>query len=225
MHHAPYRAHSLAVMMLPLLLAGCASGGASGGRPSGPLAANPSAYVAADLAFSRAAQEKGQVAAFREKAHPEALLIRTDAEPLREALRRQSLSPEAMRWQPHGVYSSCDGNIALTYGAWQAGEKQGRYQTLWLRDARGEMRWRADQRLETSAAADAPEYIASKSATCRPRAPAPEGVAVAAGAGTVRADHSLTWSIEGRADGRKDLVVSLWDGQKFVVVTGDQAER
>lgn len=223
MPHPLLRAHKIGAIMLPLLLAACASGGGSGGRPAGPLAANPSAFVAADLAFSRLTQEKGQIAAFREKAHEEAVLVGVELLSARDALRRQAEPAQRMRWQPHGVYSSCDGNMALTYGAWQAGEKHGRYQTLWMRDARGEIRWRADVRSETATALEAPEYIATKAATCRPRAPKPEGAA-ASSAGA-RADYSFKWSIAGAADAPKYLAISLWDGENFIAVMGDGVEK
>lgn len=230
MNRSSLRAPLFAAILLPFMLAGCAaSGGASGGRPSGPLAANPSAYVTADLAFSRLVQEKGQAAAFRDMALPDAVVITDHIISARDSVRQSAGDVPPMRWQPHGVYSSCDGNIALTYGTWQGGGKQGRYQRLWLRDARGEMRWRADWRAETAEAAEAPEYIATKSATCRPRAPAPDGAVVATGPAAKRGDlrpaHSLTWSVKDGADGRKYLMISLWDGEKFVAVTGDGTER
>src|SRR3546814_3903299 len=58
---------------LALMLAGC--GGSSDDFRNRPLAANPSAFIAAEIRFAQRAQEEGQWTAFRETAHPDAVMF------------------------------------------------------------------------------------------------------------------------------------------------------
>ena len=86
-----------------------------------PLAANPSAFIAAEIGFARLAQEKGQWTAFRETAHPDAVMFVPQRVKARDWLKAQKDPAEAVKWQPHAVYVSCDGNSGATTGAWQKG--------------------------------------------------------------------------------------------------------
>src|SRR5690606_35236327 len=126
------------------LLAGCASGGprASGHRLDlgGPCAregarfrrASPGEVVAAELAFARLAQEKGQWTAFLGTSTSDAVMFVPQPVNAHEWLRRQSNPAEAVRWQPHQVWSSCDGTLAVTKGAWQRPDRSvGYFTTGW----------------------------------------------------------------------------------------------
>src|SRR3546814_3324874 len=55
------------------MLAGC--GGSSDDFRNRPLAAKPSAFIAAEIRVAQRAQEEGQWTAFRETAHPDAVMF------------------------------------------------------------------------------------------------------------------------------------------------------
>ena len=75
--------------------------------------------VAAEIAFARAAQEKGQWTAFAEYATDDAVMFVPEPVVARDWLRRQTDPPQPVQWQTHQVWSSCDGTLAVTKGAWQ----------------------------------------------------------------------------------------------------------
>ncbi|HET6536564.1 MAG TPA: hypothetical protein VFG34_00425 [Sphingopyxis sp.] len=217
-------AHKSLCAFLPLLLlAGCASA-PRGEIYNRPLAANPSAFVAADMGFARLAQEKGQLAAYRELAHGDAQALTPAPRPVREWLRGETEPAEVMRWQAHSVFVSCDGNIGVTHGAWQAGDQQGAYTTLWQRDHKGRLTWRLDQRSPLAMAPEAPDYIATRQASCSPRPPA-DAVGVGSGPSSGQsADNSLRWSWAAAGNEAGHLSVQLWDGGQMVEVLPAQAK-
>lgn len=208
-----------------LLLAGCA-----GGRDdlrNRPLAANPSAFVAAEIAFARLAQDKGQWTAFRETAHPDAVMFVPQRAVARDWLRGKPDPAEAVKWQPHAVYISCDGHAGATTGAWQKGPAHGYFSTVWLRDPKkGEMRWVLDHTDTTAMPREAPDFIASKQATCGSR----PGVAIASGAEGedmavgLSPDQTLSWTSIVRPDGSRGITVRMWDGTAMQPVLDDQVQ-
>ena len=62
------------LLVAATMLAMIAGGAVAARERNRPLAANPSGFIAAEIAFSRLAQEKGQWTAFRETAAPEAVM-------------------------------------------------------------------------------------------------------------------------------------------------------
>lgn len=210
---------SLSALLLFTALAGCAST-PRGETHNRPLSANPSAFVSADMALARLAHEKGQQAAFREMAHAEAQFLAPQLRAVRAAGREQVAPLETMRWQPYQVIISCDGNVGVTQGAWRQGEQQGRYVTLWQRDERGRFRWRYDGRVTTTEATEAPEYIATRQATCQPRATADASVS----ADGRSQDQSLSWKAERQMDGSALLTIRLWNGTEMVPVDRTEPE-
>lgn len=140
---------------IPLALAACAGGG---GPPKpnkrmvamidralagAPGAAQPSAIVAAELAFSRAAQEQGQWTAFRQFAAPGALLHGADGPfEILPWLAAQTDPPQAVQWKPRTVVMSCDGALAVSQGRYTDPKgKVGNFVTVWERQAGGEYRY------------------------------------------------------------------------------------
>ncbi len=141
-----------------LALAACAGGG---GAPKlnkrqiaivdralarAPGAAQPSTIVAAELAFSRAARERGQWTAFREFAAPNAQ-IHGDNGPFAALswLAAQTDPPAAVQWSPRAVVISCDGALAVSKGRFRDPEgKVGNFVTVWERQADGEYRYTFD---------------------------------------------------------------------------------
>lgn len=189
-----------------------------------PLAANPSAIIAAELAFNRLAQEKGPQAAFRETAHRDAVMFVPQRVSAAEWLRSNSPGKD-VRWQPHAVFTSCDGSAGATTGAWQhpAG-LHGYFTTVWLRTRDGSFRWVLDHGVPLSGAArEAPEFIDGRQARCgsRPAAsivPGNEGEDLAIG---LSADQTLSWRSLVRPDGSRRITVSMWDGSAMQAVIDD----
>lgn len=208
---------------LALALAGCA------GQPDDirnrPLGPNPSGFVAAEIGFARLAQEKGQWTAFRETSASDAVMFVPQRVKARDWLRSQKDPAEAVKWQPHAVYVSCDGNVGVTTGAWQKGPANGYFTTVWLRDPKtGKTLWTLDHGDELSTPRTAPDFIDSKQAVCGTR----PGVALDAGAeGEDRAvglspDQTLSWTSVVRPDGSRRITIRLWDGSAMQPVIDDQ---
>ena len=82
-------------------------------------AANPSKVVAAELELARAAQEDGQWSAFRDFSAGDAVLFVPEPVAARDWLQGRADPAAALQWQPHHIWSSCDGSLAVTRGAWQ----------------------------------------------------------------------------------------------------------
>ena len=194
-------------------------------RERDPLAANPSAFIAAEIGFSRLAQEKGQWTAFRETAAPEAVMFVPQRVKARDWLKSQKDPAEAVKWQPHAVYVSCDGNVGVTTGAWQKGPANGYFTTVWLRDPKkGKLTWILDHGDALATPREAPDFIASKQAVCGSR----PAVAVEAGAeGEDRSvglspDQTLSWTSTVRPDQSRRITIRLWDGKEMATVIDDQ---
>lgn len=201
------------------------AGGAAPARERRPLAANPSAFIAAEIAFSRLAQEKGQWTAFRETAAPEAVMFVPQRVKARDWLKSQKDPAEAVKWQPHAVYSSCDGNVGVTTGAWQKGPANGYFTTVWLRDPKkGKLAWTLDHGDALVTAREAPEFIGAKQAVCGSRPGVPieagaEGEDMAVG---LSPDQTLSWTSTVRADKSRRVTIRLWDGKTMATVIDDQ---
>lgn len=214
---------TLLAAALGLTLVGCA--GSPGEFRNRPLAANPSAFIAAEIAFARLAQDKGQWTAFRETAHPDAVMFVPERVRAQSWLKTQTDPAEAVKWQPHAVYVSCDGNAGATTGAWQKGPANGYFTTVWLRDPmKGDMRWMLDHGDALAAPRAAPEFIASKQATCGSRPAVPieagaEGEDMAVG---LSPDQTLSWTSTVRADKSRRVTIRLWDGKDMATVIDDQ---
>ena len=212
----------LIVAALALMLAGCA--GSPDDFRNRPLAANPSAFIAAEIGFARLAQEKGQWTAFRETSHPDAIMFVPERVKARDWLKSQKDPAEAVRWQPHAVYVSCDGNSGVTTGAWQKGPANGFFTTVWARDEKGRLSWVLDHGEALATPREAPEFIASKRAVCgsRPAVPieaAGEGEDMAVG---LSADQTLSWTSTVRADKSRRVTIRLWDGKEMATVIDDR---
>lgn len=205
------------------LLAGCA------GNPDDirnrPLGPNPSGFIAAEIGFARLAQDKGQWTAFRETSAPDAVMFVPQRVKARDWLKSQKDPAEAVKWQPHAVYVSCDGNVGVTTGAWQKGPANGYFTTVWLRDPKsGKTLWTLDHGDEVKVPREAPDFIESKQAVCGSR----PGVAIDGGsAGDDKAvglspDQTLSWTSTVRPDQSRHVVIRLWDGSSMATVIDDR---
>src|SRR5690606_30179687 len=110
--------------------------------------ANPSAVIAAEMAFARAAQEKGQWTAFRQYATRDAVMFVPEPVNAQQWLRGQADPAQAVTWQPYQVWSSCDGSFAVsTGGATYPGGVQSNFVTVWQKQTDGKYLWVLDQAL------------------------------------------------------------------------------
>jgi hypothetical protein len=190
--------------------------------------ADPAKVIATELAFARTAQEKGQWTAFAEFAADDAVMFVPQPVNAREWLKKQKNPPQAVRWQPHQVWSSCDGTLALTKGAWQRADGTvGYFTTVWSRNRKGNYDWVMDQGDGLDQPLAAPEMIGSKVADCRLSNPRPApGVPITEPQdqfnGGQSRDGTLQWHVVTRPDGSRTVDAIYWDGSDWAVAVREQ---
>ncbi|TCD06473.1 hypothetical protein EYB45_01765 [Erythrobacteraceae bacterium CFH 75059] len=220
-----------ALVALALAASACTAGAVATGRGerTQAVAANPSAVIATELAFARAARERGQWTAFRDYAAQDAVLFVPQPVRAQEWLRGRPDPAQAVQWQPHAVWMSCDGTMAVTTGAaqWPDG-RPGRFTTVWQRQRDGRYMWVMDHGQIVDTPLPRPDFIQSRVATC-PQAgaaiTAPER-ARASEAGEVlqgqAEDRSLMWMAHVRPDGSRTISALLLGDGGFVRVVDDE---
>ena len=191
--------------------------------------ANPSAVIAEEIAFARLAQEKGQWTAFRETATKDAVMFTPQMVYAQDHLKGRADPAQAVKWQPHQVWSSCDGSLAVTRGAWQSGDKSGWFTTVWQKQKNGKYKWVLDQGDELPLPLEAPDLMVAKVAECPPgytgrRAPKiqdfkgklpPIDPARRSGQSL---DGTLGWDVAVAPDGARRFTVTMRaDGQRVTV--------
>lgn len=201
--------------------------------------ANPSAIIAAEIAFNRLAQEKGQWTAFRETAAKDAVMFVPEPNLAQEWLREKSNPPKSVTWQPHKAFMSCDGKTGVTTGAWQRPDGSvGYFTTVWQWHEKGkrpnkappsyigdgEWKWVVDHGDALTAPRAAPEMIETRVASCKgqPSAPLsapPEGAKMKMG---LSRDQSLNFTWVVMPNGARSVVVRLWNGESFDTVIADK---
>jgi len=209
----------LFVVAFSISLAACA-GGSDGPQAFQPKLANPSAIIAAEIAFSRLAQEKGQWTAFRKTAAKEAIMFVPQPTLAQEWLKGKADPAVPVKWQAHKAFMSCDGKTGVTTGAaqWPDG-RNGYFTTVWQlmqrnpQDA-GEWQWVLDHGDFIEPGRPAPEMIETRVANCKGRPPAelvapPEGAKMKAG---YSRDQSLSYTWVVQPNGARTLEVKLWNG-------------
>ncbi|MBW8753650.1 MAG: hypothetical protein JF595_05790 [Sphingomonadales bacterium] len=156
-----------------------------GGAPAGAGRlqgyANPSAAIAAEIAFAQLARDKGQWTAFKATAAPDAVMFAPAMVLAQTWLKDRANPATALAWQAHQVWSSCDGSLMVTTGAWQrpdgkGGDKHGWFTTVWQRQPKGGYKWVFDHGDETKDAIAEPEMIAAHVADCPERRSSPHPV-------------------------------------------------
>lgn len=153
-------AASLAAIALP--------GSAPQARPHGQMGgyANPSAVIAAEIAFAQLAQEKGQWTAFRATSAPDAVMFVPQMAYAQQWLKDRADPAVAVKWQPHAVWSSCDGSVVVSHGAWQRPGSTGWFTTVWQRQPKGDYKWVLDHGDALDAPLTAPEFLSAPVADC-----------------------------------------------------------
>jgi len=215
-----------AALGIALLLAGCAAGGGRPGdresynRVMGKPVANPSAIVQAELAFARLAQEEGQWTAFRETATDDAIMFTPDLVNAQQWLKGKADPAQAVTWQPHHIYMSCDGSTAVSTGAWQnAKGESGHFTTIWQQqdfgqrrpDKKIEWKWIFDDGEPLDTPLAEPDYVETDIASCKAKI-VPETVPTgltAKGMTATSPDRSLVWHAAFTADGSRVVYVDL----------------
>ncbi len=238
---------SALLLAIPLALTACAGG--RGGPPRlpekvidralarAPGAAQPSTIVAAELAFSRAARERGQWTAFREFAAPGALLHGNDGPfAVLPWLATQTDPPQAVQWAPRVVVMSCDGAVAVSRGRFRDPEgKVGNFVTVWERQADGEYRYVFDvggddnpqpppkqRQEEGDIIVTALDLVQGLIASCpRPGAPVPPPPALPIGAdgkegAKLSKDGTLRWRWAHKADGTRAFAADYFYEGRWV---------
>lgn len=159
--------------------------------------ANPSALIAAEIAFAQLAQAKGQWTAFHETAAEGAVMFVPQPVDARGWTKKRPNPARSVRWQPHAVWMSCDGSMGVTRGAaqWPDG-RTGRFTTVWQRQEKGGYRWVMDEGEMFVAPIPAPDMIEARVASCEAL---PQAASTAPVSGLVREgrsrDGSLAWAV------------------------------
>nr|WP_245405723.1 hypothetical protein [Sphingobium sp. Sx8-8] len=193
---------------------------------------DPSSVIAAELAFNRLAQDKGQWTAFRATAAEDAVMFVPQRVLARQWLKGRADPPAPVTWAPSIVYVSCDGNLAASTGNWQRPDGSvGYFTTIWRRDKKGDWKWIMDHGDKLASPRPAPDFLTGKVATCKRRGPGegapmagpPPGSRPAKGAVPPAAgDESLTWSADVATDGSRRVTVRLWNGSDYETVIDDR---
>ncbi|MEN9682382.1 MAG: hypothetical protein RLZZ427_133 [Pseudomonadota bacterium] len=189
--------------------------------------ANPSAAIAAEIAFAQLARDKGQWTAFKATATADAVMFTPQLAYVQQYLKDKPNPAAMLTWQPHQVWSSCDGSIAVTRGAWQRGDATGYFTTVWQRQNDGKYKWVMDQGDALPMPLDPPEMIVAKVADC-PKGPLPRPVkrdkikqlppldpAHRAGQSD---DGTLTYDVTVEPDGARRFTVNLMLGGQLAPV-------
>ena len=131
--------------------------------------ADPAAVVATELAFSRAAQEDGQWTAYAAYADEDAIMFAPQPVKALTWLSGRADPEQAVRWQTHQVWVSCDGSLAVTRGGWERPNGSvGYFTTVWAQqESQGDgYRWVLDQGDTLAEPLAAPDAVEESVADC-----------------------------------------------------------
>ena len=210
-----------------------------------PGAAQPSTIVSTELAYARAAKERGFANAASDYAAPGALLHGrygvVPFENVADDLRQADIQTQ---WAPRLVVKSCDGSLALSQGRFVDREgKVGNYVTTWARQPDGSYKWTYDAAgLDDPQPSQRPDFedgdivvtamdvVQGLIATCSrgdeavpppPAIPVGEGGASAA---QISRDGTLRWRWEHRTDGVKYVTADyFFEGQWVTAIEEELA--
>ncbi|MEO7549803.1 MAG: hypothetical protein ABIT09_01510 [Croceibacterium sp.] len=219
--------------------AACASAGPQvRGTAAREARADPSRVIAAELAFARLAQVKGQWTAFARTSTSEAVMFVPQAVNAHQWLKGRANPPTAVTWQPAQVWASCDGSLAVTRGPWQRPDGVGYFTTVWQRQRDGSFKWVLDQGDTLRQPLEVPEMIPAKVAECPSagpgdsrrdrrsqlaratvRAPVCDGTQCSGGGAS--ADGTLTYEYRTTISGRRLSVQLSQDGALHEVLRSD----
>ena len=216
-----------AALVAPVAVA-LAAGAPVAAKPPMRYQPDPSSVIAAEIAFNRLAQAKGQWTAFRATAADDAVMFVPQKVAARDWLKKQADPPKSVSWSPAIVYVSCDGNLAASTGNWTRPDGAvGYFTTIWRRDKKGAWKWVLDHGDTLEQARPAPDALTGKVATCK-RGARPEGPPPAPGAKRGATppppDESLLWSAKVEPDDARRVTVRMWTGQDYETVIDDRVK-
>jgi hypothetical protein len=182
-------------------------------RRPGAGTANPSALIAAEIAFSRKAREDGQWTAFRDFADDEGVMFVPEPVLAKEWLSGRKDPPAPVQWEAYEVWMSCDGTLGVTKGGWTRPDGSvGYFTTIWKqREKKRDYRWVLDGGDALEQPLEKPEFLKATVADCR----ANEDIVVPArrpgelALSGMSDDHSLQWQTKLAPDGGRMLTVSI----------------
>lgn len=202
-----------------------------GGVGMSGLNANPTSLIAAEIALSQLARDKGQWKAMRDTAAPDAELLAPDPVDAEDWLKHRQPPPATRKWEPQTVWMSCDGSIGVVEGSWSQGKATGRFASVWQRQKKGDYKWLLRQDIAGKAPpAAASDMLSAIVAECPPRPAKPAGqerersreVVVARAdplAGSSK-DGTLTWRSGGNQSDAHRLVVQIRKNGSMETVLG-----
>lgn len=191
-------------------------------------AANPSAVIARELEFAQAAKDKGQWTAFRAFAAEDAVMFVPHMVFAQGWLKDRANPPVAVSWQPTEVWSSCDGSLVVSHGAWQRPNSVGYFTTIWQRQDDGKYKWVFDHGDELKEAVAVPDLIPAHVADCADKRgpgpgkkakkgkPAPLDPARRAGKSD---DGTIAWEVTATPEGAHNLSVEWVKDGSLVPLT------
>ena len=189
---------------------------------------DPSSVIAAEIAFNRLAQQKGQWTAFAETAADDAVMFVPQRVVAKEWLKKQANPTASVSWSPSIVYVSCDGNLAASTGNWTRPDGAvGYFTTIWRRDKKGRWQWILDHGDTLTTARAAPEFMSGKVATCKRGPDGPPPLPTPGKKGDVPPpplDESLVWRADVATDGSRQVTVRMWTGAAYETVIDDRVE-
>lgn len=178
--------------------------------------------LAAERAFDEQAARDGQWTAFRATAAADALLFVPQMVRAQDWLAGRADPSASVRWQPHRVFVSCDGQLAATsgYAQWPDGSHS-RFRTIWQRQPNGNWKWVLDAGWPVSVSPPVPAQPDIQIANCEnPPTMARTEVATGEASGT-SPDSSLRWFARVDEEGRGFLVLSGWNGRFLQPLSSD----
>ena len=177
--------------------------------------ANPGKVVATELAFARAAQDDGQWTAFADYAADDATLFVPEPVNAKEWLKNRADPAHSVTWQPHQIWSSCDGSLAISQGAaqWPVGT-DGEFLTVWRRQRDGSYLWQANIAQELDRPLEAPDFVSTEVANCAEPVPADQRTVSSERPAVMGQsdDGSLQYAIH-TMQGGSTVTLLLWDGE------------
>ena len=212
----------------PAVLAAAALLTPAAARPPMRYQPDPSSVFAAEIAFNRLAQQKGQWTAFRETAAEDAVMFVPQRVLARQWLKRQGNPPRSVTWSPSIIHVSCDGNLAASTGnRTNADGSAGYFTRIWRRDKYGAWKWILSHDDNLARPREAPEFLTGRVASCKRRPPGDGHPASSAstpvkGSTPVPVDDSLLWNAD-TADGSRRIIVRAWNGSAYDIVIDDKA--
>ena len=217
-------------ILLVAALGGCAASPGPEYRNFQPKIANPSAMIAAEIAFNQLAQQQGQWTAFRKTAAKDAVMFVPQPTAALDWLKGRADPAVSVKWQPHKAIMSCDGKTGVTTGAWQKPDGSvGYFTTVWQfieTNSRGDgvWKWVLDHGDALTAPRAPKEMIETQVASCKGRAPAtlaapPEEEIMKTG---YARDQSLSYTYVVQPNGARTIEVKLWNGETTETIITDQ---